>query len=1493
MLRRTLSNLGILAVLLGLAGWWVYAGPPAAEEEASSLQSSSKAQASTPTAGLPESDADAAAESTAAATDQSIDSSLAPAASESPAGPVPSATTTQDSATASNGAPSVAATPDRSSPPSAPKRGIADVLEGVDYSIPGERERVVAELKAIEEADKLAAVARAQELGLPLRREMPDGRVQEVAGLDENGQLLYRITHNVNAAISTAANLVQAAPYNLTGTNILVGVWDGGSARSTHQEFSGRVTVRDSSGSIDHATHVAGTIAARGATNNARGMATAARIDSYDWNSDISEMNAAGAATATETNKMLVSNHSYGYRSGWDYVNGGSPFRVWEWYGNLTDTAGYEYDYGRYNTNSRSTDLTALAVPFMTIFWSSGNDRSDNPSNGQAVALLPGSSTVVSYSSSSHPAGDGTYRGGYENIGYNGLAKNIVTIGAVNDAVSGGQRATNNATMSSFSSWGPTDDGRIKPDLVANGVSLYSSGNGGDATYYTSSGTSMSSPNAAGSAVLVAQEYVQLSGQAMRSSTMRGLLIHTADDLGRAGPDYVNGWGLINTKAAVDLVRDHASNPSKVRLTEGLITTNNQTITHSFTWDGVSPIKATLAWTDPAGAVISSTDSRTRNLVNNLDLRLVGPDGVTNRPYVMPFVGNWSQESMSQPATTGINNTDNVEQVYLASPPAPGTYEAVVTYQGSLSGNQQHYSLLISGSAQAVLQAPVITSATTAAATTGQPFSYQIAAESFPSSFGASGLPPGLSLNGATGLISGTPTNAGTFSATITATNGAGTGQATLTITVARGRETVFRENMVSAPTTTAIANHVFENSGTLNYDGTADVRDTTPSSYAGASGLGNVFFTTTTGTFFQISGINTLGYTDLNLSLGHHKSTTQANNQLVVEVSSDGVNYTALSYSRRTGGNTANWLLIKPTGEIPATENLRIRFRQTSTSAQFRVDDVLLTGIPPARPQIVTAASTSSGETEEDGAVTYQVVRGTSTAVLVSATDEGGEGNLIYTWSASGGPVTFSPNANNAAKSAAASFSAAGDYSLTVTVQNASGFTTTSSVPVRVKQTATSISVGPSPVTVLYAGTQQFTALQRDQFGDLMSGQPSFAWSVSGGGSISSGGFFTAGLVGGPHTVTASADSLSATAQVTVTPASATVAVGNLSAVYDGSPKAASVTTSPPGLAVSVTYNGSASAPVNAGSYSVVATVTDPNYSGSASGTLVIARAAQSITFGGLPAKTFGDASFAAGATTSAGLAVSYTSSNPGVAAVSGGTISVVGAGSTAITASQTGDTNYEAAESVEQILAVAKAAATVTLGGLTQAYDGGPKAVTVTTDPPNLTVNVTYDGAFTQPSEVGGYAVVATVNDANYSGSASGTLAIDDTLPTFERWISQFEGLSDVTLEGDPDGDGLRNVEEYFMALDPTLNDAAGAAVQGLGNEEIYLVYRRSKEIHGISGVVVWSTNPDVSGEWSSEEVNDVLLQDHATWELRRASVPWFSDGDHIFLRIDLTVE
>ncbi len=259
--------------------------------------------------------------------------------------------------------------------PAAASASVADILEAAgDLSVPENRHRAVERVRAFEEQRRAAAVQRALERGLPLRVERPDGGVRELVDF-ENERPVYFTTHNTNAAISTGASVLRATPYGLTGSGVAVGVWDGGAVRAGHQEFSAdaRVTVKDGAASIDHATHVAGTIAAAGVVTSARGMATATLIDSYDWNTDKSEMTARGATAPGQSGVLYLSNHSYGYVAGWSYVNGGSPFRVWEWTGDGTTATSIDTDFGRYNTFARDSDALAFNAPYFLMFRSAGN----------------------------------------------------------------------------------------------------------------------------------------------------------------------------------------------------------------------------------------------------------------------------------------------------------------------------------------------------------------------------------------------------------------------------------------------------------------------------------------------------------------------------------------------------------------------------------------------------------------------------------------------------------------------------------------------------------------------------------------------------------------------------------------------------------------------------------------------------------------------------------------------------------------------------------------------------------------------------------------------------------------------------------------------------------------------------------------------------------------------------------------------------------------
>ena len=260
--------------------------------------------------------------------------------------------------------------------------------------------------------------------------------------------------------------------------------------------------------------------------------------------------------------------------------------------------------------------------------------------------------------------------------------------------------------------------------------------------------------------------------------------------------------------------------------------------------------------------------------------------------------------------------------------------------------------------------------------------------------------------------------------------------------------------------------------------------------------------------------------------------------------------------------------------------------------------------------PVIVSAANSSSTETVTDpDSSVYEIVRGTSVGLSVVASDDAGEAALKTTWSktgGSGGTVTFSANGTNAAKNCTATFATTGNYTLTATVRDAPGLTVTSSVRVRVVQSAASLALQPPAATLAVNATQSFTATLLDQFNQAMAA--TIVWSASGGGTIAPSGVFTATSAGGPYGVTASSGGFSKTSDVTVTRAAATVTLSGLNPAYDGYPKPVAVTTTPTGLSVTTLYGGSPAPPVSAGSYAVTATITDSNYQGASSATLIIA---------------------------------------------------------------------------------------------------------------------------------------------------------------------------------------------------------------------------------------------------------------------------------------------
>jgi subtilisin family serine protease len=488
-----------------------------------------------------------------------------------------------------------------------------------------------------------------------------NGKVRLLTDVTTSGVPIY--TQTYNAQVATSLNIPQlrtggSLGINILGTGITIATWDGGKVRSDHVELAGRVTQMDNSPTLnDHATHTSGTMIASGVNSLTKGMAPEANLKAFDFSNDVSEM-AANAAS------LILSNHSYGTASGWESDG--------TWHGDPAVSTTIDYKFGFYDAAAASWDGIAFNAPKYLIVKAAGNDRGESGSGG------------------AQPDG-GT--SGFDCIPTYGVAKNILTVGAVAKLISP-YSGPNSVTITSFSSWGPTDDGRIKPDLVAPGLNVLSCTSGTTTEYQSFSGTSMAAPAVTGTMALLQQLYKSLnSGQYMRSATAKALAIHTAREAGlNPGPDYAFGWGLLDAEAAAKLIINKDNQNIFIR---EQVLLNGQTFEMDLgTPKAGTKVTATIVWTDPAGTPVSaSVNPTTLMLVNDLDLRLVDDGGTQTMPWTL------NPASPSAAAVTADNIRDNVEKIELASPLARN-YKLRVTNKGTLVGGQQAFSLILTYSSQ-------------------------------------------------------------------------------------------------------------------------------------------------------------------------------------------------------------------------------------------------------------------------------------------------------------------------------------------------------------------------------------------------------------------------------------------------------------------------------------------------------------------------------------------------------------------------------------------------------------------------------------------------------------------------------------------------------------------------------------------------------------------------------------------------------------------------
>lgn len=455
---------------------------------------------------------------------------------------------------------------------------------------------------------------------------------------------------------------VHAIPYNLDGTGINVGVWEAGNVvYAAHLDLAPRVTVQAGQGNAldDHAAHVAGTIGASGVNvPNAQGMAPNSTLLSWNSVNDAAEMLAAATPPgANQPPAIDVSNHSYDVGIGWARPNTG----------NFTNNQNL---FGAYDVNAQGFD-NVIASTNLIVCKNAGNDRNNS---WDGVTVIPG-----------FPAGTAPPNDCFQNAYPGGAAgdclppragaKNVISVGAMN----GG------GAIAGFSSFGPMDDGRLKPDIVAQGSNMLSlasnvfddrNGDGIDdapntnTSSTTLSGTSMSTPVVSGISALLL-ELADSMNIALTNAGMKALLLQSARDVqgigqSRVGPDYATGYGIVDALRASNLLREGG-------LATGILAgtgAGNAWTRTLYVPAGVPELKVTLAWSDQPGNPAAAAA-----LVNDLDLVLLPPGGAAP---VTPWGLNPANPTQAAVRNAGRDSINNVEQVSVLNP-APGTWTVQVS----------------------------------------------------------------------------------------------------------------------------------------------------------------------------------------------------------------------------------------------------------------------------------------------------------------------------------------------------------------------------------------------------------------------------------------------------------------------------------------------------------------------------------------------------------------------------------------------------------------------------------------------------------------------------------------------------------------------------------------------------------------------------------------------------------------------------------------------
>lgn len=493
-----------------------------------------------------------------------------------------------------------------------------------------------------------------------------NGNVIRPNSISKSGNPLYfKEQHGKSLRETVNADAIQplgSTGFDLEGQGVEVGVWDSNAIFKNHTEFShfdGTNSVIITSNtesqtiSSSHPTSVSSVIISQGLFHDERYDVTGvapkiSKLFYRDWNLVESEI----INLVSENPKILVSNHSYGYAI---YDEDQDDFIF------------SNEEIGQYTDDDSTLDEIANNYPYHLYVTSAGNDGD------------------VQYPGQEHE--------GYDMLLTGQLGKNILTVAAVSENNFGLVQPT------AFSQAGPTNDGRIKPEISAPGSSVIvatwddEDPNIND-VYSLASGTSFSSPAVAGGVALLQQHYHNLNNQYMLSSTVKGLLCHSADDIPSwnsfndvIGPDPKTGFGLMNLEKAAQIISTNATDPLSIVEFD---LENGETYTLNFTSvDSDQMLEATISWNDP----VSTALFREKELVNDIDIR-INDENNTFFPWKLDTT------DITSPAIKGDNLVDNIEKIEVENP--NGDYLITVSHKGTLESPQK-VSLIVSGNGNLTL----------------------------------------------------------------------------------------------------------------------------------------------------------------------------------------------------------------------------------------------------------------------------------------------------------------------------------------------------------------------------------------------------------------------------------------------------------------------------------------------------------------------------------------------------------------------------------------------------------------------------------------------------------------------------------------------------------------------------------------------------------------------------------------------------------------------